>query len=86
MHARSRNNKTSDRPMTYLAMCPSCHCEGFFHNIGTQHWPEATARAMGVDNSVALYECTHCRTSVTEYSLNPAIAPAKAKKTPSGSS
>ncbi|MCA9331278.1 hypothetical protein KC957_04445 [Candidatus Saccharibacteria bacterium] len=73
---KSLYNEERTIPMTYLAPCPSCQQEAFFKYIGMQHWPEATASAMGFDTSVALYECTNCTTCVTEYSLNPAIAPA----------
>ena len=73
-------NESRTIPMTYLAPCPSCRKEAFFNYIGMQHWPEATAKAMGFDTSVALYECSHCTTCVTEYSLNPTLVPQGLRK------
>jgi RNA polymerase subunit RPABC4/transcription elongation factor Spt4 len=67
---------------TYTTQCPSCHQTAHFDYIGIQHWPLETARAMGIAPSVALYECTHCKTSVTEYSLNKAKAPNYLKPLP----
>jgi hypothetical protein len=46
--------------------CPSCGYIGHFNFIGTQKWPPDVAIRLGVEPSVALYQCENCLTTVSE--------------------
>jgi phage terminase large subunit GpA-like protein len=49
--------------------CPSCGQETTLTFVGEQRWPDQVAQAMGMDPVVALWDCGHCRTTITETSL-----------------
>lgn len=60
---------------TRMAICPTCQRHGEFQLIGTQKWPEAVAAKLGLPTVVALYQCEHCHTTISEHTLlNPAAA------------
>lgn len=69
--SNARHNFERQRLLTkqILAICPSCHCEGYFVWLGEQRWPEAVARRLGVPSVITLWSCPHCSTTVSETAL-----------------
>lgn len=46
--------------------CPSCDYIGDFKYIGSQKWPDDVAARLGISETIALYQCENCLTTISE--------------------
>ncbi len=54
-----------------LHRCPSCQTLALFTFCGVQSFPAHVARKSGLPQSLRLYTCAHCGTTVSDHSLLP---------------
>jgi hypothetical protein len=54
-----------------LAMCPTCKQSGEFEYLGEQRWPPEIAHKLGLPETIVLWSCPWCHTTVSEPDLLP---------------
>jgi hypothetical protein len=52
-----------------LAGCPTCGFITPFEYVGKQQYPSIVAQRLGIPDSVHLWNCLHCRTTLSENEL-----------------
>ena len=50
-------------------ICPSCQNKTEFTLLGIQRWPKKVALSAGLTMEQAMWQCSHCITSVMEDSI-----------------
>ncbi len=55
-----------------LATCPTCKRTGEFEYLGEQHWPPEITRKLGLPETITLWSCPTCMTTISETDLLPA--------------
>ncbi len=69
---RTQGKATGHVVARRLATCPTCRCRGEFEYLGEQHWPVELTRLLGYPESIALWSCPACQTTISEPDLLPA--------------
>ncbi len=68
-HLQPQSHSNAQTPPPIHTECPTCGALGKFHHVGEQHWPAAVAKATGLPETVQLYTCDHCHTTLIEQEL-----------------
>ena len=61
--------KTGQYKLTRVANCPCCGHNSTFEHGGTQHWPKRVVEKLGIPETVELYNCGECHSTISETEL-----------------
>jgi hypothetical protein len=57
-------NETTTYPPV-MTSCPSCGAMTVFTFIGVQRWPRRVAQMMGTKETITLWKCGNCQTTIS---------------------
>ncbi len=69
MFAKPIESTGQENEQSCHAFCTSCGCYSEFVKAGVQRWPPRVVAMMGLPESIQLWHCTECNSTLSETDL-----------------